>query len=78
MAAGFVHFAREMGIDLIAEGIETQRELESVRCLGVTLGQGYLIARPGPAVDVPLRFGHIGCPSRTPHPGSRRALSRVR
>jgi EAL domain-containing protein (putative c-di-GMP-specific phosphodiesterase class I) len=67
MAAGFVHFAREMGIDLIAEGIETERELESVRSLGVTLGQGYLIARPGPAVEVPLSFEHIGsAPRRAP------------
>jgi EAL domain-containing protein (putative c-di-GMP-specific phosphodiesterase class I) len=69
MAAGFVHFAREMGIDLIAEGIETERELESVRGLGVTLGQGYLIARPGPVVEVPLSFEHIGAPS--PRRGSR-------
>jgi EAL domain-containing protein (putative c-di-GMP-specific phosphodiesterase class I) len=78
MAAGFVHFAGEMGIDLIAEGIETERELESVRNLGVTLGQGYLIARPGPAVDVPLRFDHIGCPRRAPRGAAQRTVSRAR
>jgi EAL domain-containing protein (putative c-di-GMP-specific phosphodiesterase class I) len=78
MAAGFVHFAREMGIDLIAEGIETERELQSVRSLGVTLGQGYLIARPGPAVDVPLGFEHIGCPRATAPRDLRPALSASR
>ncbi|HEY3776386.1 MAG TPA: EAL domain-containing protein [Solirubrobacteraceae bacterium] len=81
MAAGFVHFAREMGIDLIAEGIETERELESVRSLGVTLGQGYLIARPGPPADVPLRFEHIGtppAPARRARTGAPRPFTRVR
>jgi EAL domain-containing protein (putative c-di-GMP-specific phosphodiesterase class I) len=77
MAAGFVHFAREMGIDLIAEGIETERELESVRSLGVTLGQGYLIARPGHVVDVPLSFEHIGSsPRRAPSSKSQFLRSR--
>ena len=79
MAAGFVHFAREMGIDLVAEGIETERELEAVRQLGVTLGQGYLIARPGPAVAVPLSYAHLGTATeRRSWPTVGRPLSRAR
>lgn len=31
---------------IIAEGIETQAELEAVRSLGIQYGQGYLLARP--------------------------------
>jgi predicted signal transduction protein with EAL and GGDEF domain len=33
---------------VIAEGIETESELEVLRDLGVAYGQGYLLARPGP------------------------------
>jgi len=39
-------FARRTGIQVIAEGIETARELEVLVELDVPLGQGYLFARP--------------------------------
>lgn len=44
-----VAFAREVGITVVAEGIENEIELDVVRDAEVTLGQGYLLARPGPA-----------------------------
>ncbi|MGH2382356.1 MAG: EAL domain-containing protein [Candidatus Limnocylindria bacterium] len=31
---------------IIAEGIETRPELEALRSLGVSVGQGYYLARP--------------------------------
>jgi hypothetical protein len=34
---------------VIAEGIETEAERATLTELGVTLGQGYLLARPAPA-----------------------------
>ncbi len=37
----------DLGIALIAEGVETITEYETLRDLGVALMQGYLIARPG-------------------------------
>jgi PAS domain S-box-containing protein len=46
VVAGLVHFAAASGCQVIAEGIETDAELATVRNLGVTLGQGYLLARP--------------------------------
>jgi EAL domain-containing protein (putative c-di-GMP-specific phosphodiesterase class I)/CheY-like chemotaxis protein len=46
-------FCREAAITLIAEGIETARQLETLRQLGVTHGQGFLFGLPGP--DSPLR-----------------------
>ena len=46
VVAGLVHFAASAGCQVIAEGIETDAELATVRSLGVTLGQGYLLARP--------------------------------
>ena len=48
LVAGMVHFATETGCLLVAEGIETEAELEAVRSLGVGLGQGFLLGRPGP------------------------------
>lgn len=38
--------AESNGVHLIAEGIETESELTTVRNLGIGFGQGYLIARP--------------------------------
>lgn len=38
--------AQSEGSQVIAEGIETQVELRIVRDLGISLGQGYFIARP--------------------------------
>ena len=40
-------FCGESGIDLIAEGIETRAQLDSLVGLGIVHGQGYLFARPG-------------------------------
>jgi EAL domain-containing protein (putative c-di-GMP-specific phosphodiesterase class I) len=37
---------RELALDVIAEGIETQRQCDFVEALGVNTVQGYLIARP--------------------------------
>jgi EAL domain-containing protein (putative c-di-GMP-specific phosphodiesterase class I) len=39
----------ELGLEVIAEGIETDRELELVLEAGCTRGQGYFFGRPVPA-----------------------------
>jgi EAL domain-containing protein (putative c-di-GMP-specific phosphodiesterase class I) len=39
---------------VIAEGIETEEEWNTLRQIGVTVGQGYYFAKPGPAFP-PLR-----------------------
>lgn len=49
VVVGLVHFAAEAGCQVLAEGIETEGERSTVTDLGVTLGQGYLLARPGAA-----------------------------
>lgn len=52
-----VGLAAELGITLVAEGVETTAELAALRALGVPLAQGYLFARPAlealPAVNWP-------------------------
>jgi diguanylate cyclase (GGDEF)-like protein/PAS domain S-box-containing protein len=42
-----------LGKSVVAEGIETEPQLLRLRELGCHLGQGYLLARPMPAQDVP-------------------------
>jgi EAL domain-containing protein (putative c-di-GMP-specific phosphodiesterase class I)/DNA-binding response OmpR family regulator len=46
LAAGLNYFALRTGCRLIAEGIETPAEAETLLRLGVELGQGYLFGRP--------------------------------
>jgi EAL domain-containing protein (putative c-di-GMP-specific phosphodiesterase class I) len=48
MIVGLRHFAHVTGCRLIAEGIETDRELAVLRLLAIPLGQGYLLGRPLP------------------------------
>ncbi len=52
-----VIFAAEIQASVIAEGIETADELNALRMAGVTLGQGYLLARPNqlPLPDIEYR-----------------------
>jgi EAL domain-containing protein (putative c-di-GMP-specific phosphodiesterase class I) len=45
------YFAEETNCVMLGEGIETTAELETLQRLGVVLGQGYLLGRPGPAAD---------------------------
>jgi EAL domain-containing protein (putative c-di-GMP-specific phosphodiesterase class I) len=48
LAAALTSFAEEMGIAVVAEGIETPQELEVLRSLGVRYGQGFYLGRPAP------------------------------
>jgi EAL domain-containing protein (putative c-di-GMP-specific phosphodiesterase class I) len=46
LVEAFVSFGRRIQARLVAEGIETHRELQTLRSLGVEYGQGYLLGRP--------------------------------
>jgi EAL domain-containing protein (putative c-di-GMP-specific phosphodiesterase class I) len=48
LATALLSFATEINASLVAEGVETAAEKETLQELGATLGQGYLFARPGP------------------------------
>jgi EAL domain-containing protein (putative c-di-GMP-specific phosphodiesterase class I) len=41
--------AEALDATVVAEGIETERQRDALRRLGVRSGQGYLFARPMPA-----------------------------
>jgi EAL domain-containing protein (putative c-di-GMP-specific phosphodiesterase class I) len=76
-----VGLARELRIEVIAEGVETMGERECLSGLGVELMQGYLFARPGPPfprVALPLDGarasgqGGLRVPSPLPPPSRTR------
>ncbi len=55
LVSAMLGYVRQTGGHLIAEGVETEAELETLRGLGVTLIQGYLLGRPAPpwpSVDI--------------------------
>jgi EAL domain-containing protein (putative c-di-GMP-specific phosphodiesterase class I)/DNA-binding NarL/FixJ family response regulator len=49
LVAGLQHFAQRTGCRLIAEGIETSAQLETLLGLDVEYGQGFLLGAPRPA-----------------------------
>jgi len=63
--------AQSEGSQVIAEGIETQVELRIVRDLGISLGQGYFIARPtaSPPLATPVEvLEAVGSAGIAPYP----------
>ena len=55
LVAGMVHFAEACGAKIIAEGIETANEAETLGALGVQMGQGYFLGTPG-TLDAALEW----------------------
>ncbi|TMK96276.1 MAG: EAL domain-containing protein, partial [Actinobacteria bacterium] len=58
MVSSLVSFAWEVGSVVIAEGVQTERELSCLRQLGVTYGQGYYLAPPKPLLASATSRGH--------------------
>jgi diguanylate cyclase (GGDEF)-like protein len=48
-----VHLAHSLGIEVVAEGVETHRAWAHLRAIGCESAQGYLISRPLPAMEIP-------------------------
>jgi len=48
---GILHLADSLGLDVVAEGIETSEQYEILRDMGCRYGQGYLFARPQPDIS---------------------------
>jgi diguanylate cyclase (GGDEF)-like protein/PAS domain S-box-containing protein len=59
-----IQVGHDLGIEVVAEGIERPEHLELLRDMGCGLGQGYLIARPmdAPGIEVLLATGWPGDP----------------
>ena len=51
LASALSMFGRAMGSQIVAEGVESEAELDALRRVGVTKVQGYLTGRPMPLAD---------------------------
>ncbi len=49
--SGTTVIARDLGIQIIAEGVETERQAEQLEELGITSLQGYLFGKPSTHID---------------------------
>jgi diguanylate cyclase (GGDEF)-like protein len=59
IVASVVSLARSIGIDAVAEGVETVRQAEAVRAVGCHLGQGYYWSAAVPADELPATLDRI-------------------
>jgi diguanylate cyclase (GGDEF)-like protein/PAS domain S-box-containing protein len=53
--------AHTLGMNVVAEGIETPTQLEKLKCLGCEFGQGYFFSTPVPE-SIARSFIEISCP----------------
>jgi EAL domain-containing protein (putative c-di-GMP-specific phosphodiesterase class I) len=52
LAVALVSFAEQIGATVVAEGVESELELEALRRAGIRHAQGFLLSRPGPLAEV--------------------------
>jgi len=52
-----VQVGHDLGIEIVAEGIERPEQLELLRAMGCGLGQGFLLAPPMPAAGIEALLG---------------------
>ncbi|MFN3254792.1 MAG: EAL domain-containing protein [Ilumatobacter sp.] len=53
-----VHLGAELGLAVVAEGIETAAQSEAVQAIGCAIGQGYLFGKPTPPDEVAVHLAH--------------------
>ncbi len=61
--AAVLRLGTELGLSVVAEGVEQPEQLAALREMGMPLAQGYLLCRPGTAAAVtPLLAGRLAGP----------------
>ncbi len=73
-----ISLAHGLRISVVAEGIETEDQFETLRAMGCDVGQGYLFARPMAAVDAGrlLSPSRWGASTRAGSPPAKNSLAR--
>ena len=68
-----VHLGRALGLDVTAEGVETEEQRRFLQAVGCHLLQGYLFSRPVPAETIDELLAHDGDLSQRIAPGQHAA-----
>jgi diguanylate cyclase (GGDEF)-like protein len=58
LIASMIAMAHALGMRVVAEGIESRRQMQRLRALGCDEGQGYFFSRPVPAEECRVPAGH--------------------
>ena len=59
LLSAIVGLCRGSGLTAVAEGVETEEQLDVLRRLGCAQAQGYLLGRPAPAAEVPRMLSRM-------------------
>jgi diguanylate cyclase (GGDEF)-like protein len=62
VAAAVAHLGQAFGLELVAEGVETEAQADRLRALGYRIAQGYHLGRPAP----PDEIAELVAPGRAP------------
>jgi len=57
LVRGFVQVFRELGLAVVAEGVESEAQQQALLAMGCALGQGFLFGRPSPLEQPPWSGG---------------------
>ncbi len=57
-----ITLGRSLSLDVVAEGVETARQLQALKEAGCGFAQGFLLGRPMPADEIPALFGIESAP----------------
>jgi len=68
-----IELAHNMGLVVVAEGVEDEATLERLRALGCDMAQGFFLSRPLPASEVPAWMRNF-VPIRATEPASLRRV----
>lgn len=59
IVSAIVSLAQEMGIDLVAEGVEEKNQIDFLQSIGCTIMQGFYYAKPCPGGEIPLVWQEV-------------------
>lgn len=66
LVGAVITMALELGLDVVAEGVETAEQFAQLERLGCQQAQGFLFGRPGPAADVSAAIERIVAAAKIP------------
>ena len=66
VVTAIIALGRSLGLRVIAEGVETLRQMEVLHRLGVGIMQGYLFSRPQPPEEIELWLQQTVLPRKAP------------